>query len=833
TFNLLWIKTQSELEQLLNEEYRLYNSKPERDREQAFKVVSTIYLKYVKIFRALEECFDQIVQPQKRLLLRQLLNGVIGRILELKHELVHLDNLEISYHDEAMMELSMSPNDAELIIPQFIVRDRQQEIAYWDDQMKQACEKMEQHDFGPKEPVITPEDAIALLQKHERARQGRLRAKLMGEIRKQEANEKAKNRAEEFLTSALAASKIQSIWKGALARRKVRKLREDELAFIGMIPPKHVSTKFQTRLKQWRATRRDIQQQYQQDFENALVSTKDKVWREEALDIEENMKDDIRKWFFNGRDDQGRFPDYPSDDEGGSAAVFHPERFQALHAENETLEGHGLGGMKMKKSDSGEGKSRGDQPSKSSTSDKKAKELDDEVDGVGAGFVLRESEFVRQLRKNHRNFQDIWKDKDESKNVAQTFDEEMIKEEKRREVEDEIRINVDSNMREELDRLKIAAERDKGRKGKIAKKRKKGKKKQGKKGKKKKEKDLTPDRSTESLFEELVLNGIIKPYPIVHLKEFLGNTNMIGSTLKKIKDNLKSSIPTPGGGDIRRLIIEYCILPMSSSNLRENSPHVKSLLLAGPEGTGKSMLVHAICTELKATFFDLTATNIVGKYPGKSGLNMLLHLVIKMSRLLQPSIIFMDQAEKTFLKKVTKTDKSDPKRLKKDLPRLVRSLSAEDRVMLIGISKTPWECEQKGLLQTYQKILLLPRPDYPQRHELWREIIISKGGDIESQWERFDLSALAKISDGYTTGQIVESASQVLVPRRLLHQGVRPLQPSEFIPILAKMDPMYREEEAAYETWFAKTPLGKKWVKQMEGDEDLKKDKKKAPKKKK
>lgn len=32
-------------------------------------------------------------------------------------------------------------------------------------------------------------------------------------------------------------------------------------------------------------------------------------------------------------------------------------------------------------------------------------------------------------------------------------------------------------------------------------------KKGGKKGRKRKEKDLTPDRTTESLFEELVLNG--------------------------------------------------------------------------------------------------------------------------------------------------------------------------------------------------------------------------------------------------------------------------------------------------------------------------------------
>ena len=48
---------------------------------------------------------------------------------------------------------------------------------------------------------------------------------------------------------------------------------------------------------------------------------------------------------------------------------------------------------------------------------------------------------------------------------------------------------------------------------------------------------------------------------------------------------------------------------------------------------------------------DNQATNIVGRYPGKSGLNMLLHLVIKVSRLMQPSVIYIDQAEKTFLKK--------------------------------------------------------------------------------------------------------------------------------------------------------------------------------------
>lgn len=63
-----------------------------------------------------------------------------------------------------------------------------------------------------------------------------------------------------------------------------------------------------------------------------------------------------------------------------------------------------------------------------------------------------------------------------------------------------------------------AFEKEKGHKGKkkTSKKARRG----GKKGKKKKEKDLTPDRTTESLFEELVANGIIKKYSISNLLSY-------------------------------------------------------------------------------------------------------------------------------------------------------------------------------------------------------------------------------------------------------------------------------------------------------------------------
>lgn len=96
--------------------------------------------------------------------------------------------------------------------------------------------------------------------------------------------------------------------------------------------------------------------------------------------------------------------------------------------------------------------------------------------------------------------------------------------------------------------------------------------------------------------------------------------------------------------------------------------------IIGPSGSGKKMLVHAICNEIGGVLFDLTPANIVGKYPGKTGLIMLIHLVMKVSRLLQPAVIWMDDAEKPFVKKIPKTDKTDPKRLKKDLIKIIKGI---------------------------------------------------------------------------------------------------------------------------------------------------------------
>ena len=49
---------------------------------------------------------------------------------------------------------------------------------------------------------------------------------------------------------------------------------------------------------------------------------------------------------------------------------------------------------------------------------------------------------------------DFWETRDESNNFEQNFDSEIVKEEKRAEVVEEVRLEVDALMREELKNLK-------------------------------------------------------------------------------------------------------------------------------------------------------------------------------------------------------------------------------------------------------------------------------------------------------------------------------------------------------------------------------------------
>ena len=78
---------------------------------------------------------------------------------------------------------------------------------------------------------------------------------------------------------------------------------------------------------------------------------------------------------------------------------------------------------------------------------------------------------------------------------------------------------------------------------------------------------------------------------------------------------------------------------------------------------------------------------------------------------------------------------------------------------------------------------------------LWRRIILKTGGVIGGN---LDISSLAKVTDGYTPGHMHTAITQVLTDRRIQQLSKRPLQAVEFIAPLARIDPIYKEEEESF-----------------------------------
>ncbi|XP_044159919.1 dynein regulatory complex protein 11 isoform X1 [Bufo gargarizans] len=818
-YNKIWVEAQQDLMQLLQQEIPDAPPKPEKDRMVVAQQLGTLYVRYLQIFRNLELAYDQITHPQKKRVIRLVLDGVMGRILELKDELVELEISEFHYFDDILQDLKLGPESLEIPIPKYFIKEKIKVLKDREQILSQILERSgaKETDVVKQLKPMSLDEAVRVIQVSERARQGRLRAKFMREIHLEEKRERmAKLQGEKVLDPDLAALRIQKVWRGYIQRKKTKQQREEEMIFLGMVPPAHFNkiSMAEVIAKKTEALRSDLQEQYEADYQNALVQIRDTIRETEGLDIKETLQDQIRQWFIECRHATGKFPDFPDEEDGGSKAVFAqktPEQVAAELAAKEEAKD-------KKKKEKGK-KEKGKKKTKKEKDKAKGKKGKGKEEEEEPGWKMNPSKFLPDVSSATNTYEGVWKNRNESWNLHQTHDSELIKEDKRKEVEEEIRIQVDELMRQELQNLKLAVDRDKNKKkkGKKGGKKKKKGKKSGKR-KKKKEKDLTPDRTIDSLYEELVTERLlVKPKP-VKLSDFIGEYSYLGTTLRQADIE-----PMPSLSDVKQLLVLYGVLPLGCESVHEKAPQVKALLLAGPAGVGKKMLVNAICNETGANLFNLSPANISGKYPGKSGLQMMLHMVLKVARQLQPSVIWIEDAEKMFYKKVPKTEKQlDPKRLKKDLPKLLKSIKPEDRILVVGTSQRPFDAEIKPLTKVYKKIVLVPRPDYAARLVLWKQLISQQAESTTS----LNYSALAKITDGFTPGHMVQAVDTVLNERRIRQFSQKPLAAAEFLGSLSRQEPVYKEEEEAFKTWYSKTPLGKKRSKaKPDAEEETGKDK--------
>mmetsp|Transcript_27563 Transcript_27563/g.67781 ORF Transcript_27563/g.67781 Transcript_27563/m.67781 type:complete len:819 (-) Transcript_27563:1438-3894(-) len=794
TFDIQWRESMMELLDQLEAEH------PDEAALAPMEIseYSCIYIKYVQIFRKLEEAYDQMAHPQKRMDMKKAVEAVLGRILEIKSWLVRLNKAIDSVNfDDILVDLKLTPDVLELPIPKYFVEDRRTELEGRAKFLEALVEKYNVGMAWEEELHVPPnlgeEEAIRVLQVNERGRQGRERARLMRALKKTQALEEKMALMGGSVSPEEAATRVQALVRGFLTRRRIHAITEAELVFIGMKPPARDDA-VDPVLRELRnlERRKTVQAENIAEYDKALVTLKKKVKETEGQDMRELIQDRINEWFVENRDPAtGEYPDFPDAEDGGSKEILNPPP-----PPPEVDEAAGAPAAKGGKEEKGA-------PAKGAAGDGEEPKCPDY--------------FVKLIHGAVSDYQGDWQDIDESSNFFQKFDPDLVKKALKPVVFEEIRVEVDEEMRVLLENLKdmVAAERaaKSGKKGKKGKGKKgKGKKGKGKKGKDKKgkkgKKDPTADRSLESLYAELVSNKVIQAIPDRRIDDYVGDFNYLGATLEKA-----GIVPDASMAQVRQACTEFGILPIGASeHVHTNIPtHTKSILLYGCPKTGKTTLAHAIANAAGANFFNLSPRNIDGKYPG-SQVKMLIHMVFKVARVMQPSVIYIDEVEKVFLsdkKKLKEYGTAEPlNRIKKEFLKEVKSMAKGERVLIVGASSEPFLCvkkDQKGLMEFFQKHVHCPLPDYASLRKLWPALVKRHGGgDLTHE---FELSTLAHISEGYAPGVISLILRTLLTKRRLEKLPRFPLTCREVLNVMAKFDKVDLETEDAMRDWTCKLPV--------------------------
>ncbi|ORZ39517.1 hypothetical protein BCR44DRAFT_74550 [Catenaria anguillulae PL171] len=856
TYNDIWRDLSSEIAEQQEYESPKDPALVPKDRESALIHLSVLYAKYVRMFQKLETTHDQVVHPQKRRLLRDMLMALTGRLLELKMQMYELDatdfpNMEAVYHD-----LKLVPEDLVVSIPKCFVEERAKVLKEREQMLDTKGARPLDMENKIAFPELTLEEAILILQRNERGRQGRIRAKYMRDIRLQEDQDADMDGMHDESQIASAVQKIQRMWRGFVGRKRASLERRKESEFLGLsLLPSHKERSIaQFNIKR----RKDIQVQHEEEYQQALISIKEKIRKVEGPDMKESYQDAFRQWYMDSKREQGKFPDFPPDEEWKlpdfKFGQKPPELAGAAADANAATAGSDAKGSKSGSA----GKKKPDAAAAKGGAKKGGK---DAGKGGGAGeaeepvLINATSKYLQRLQGKQGEYIKEWKEKNEQENFAQRHDVEIIKSAKRAEVDAEIKDELFAALRDELENLKLAMEKDGKKKKKDGgKKKKKDKKAGGKKGKK--EKDLTGGRPLEELIDELIAAGLMqKPTPAR-----MRDLKCAPTLLYKEKLNAE-----PASLDVLRAITEYAVLPLGMDNVDDEVTPVppRSILLYGPTGCGKSMLCNIVANEVGAAVFNLSPKTTAGQYVGKSNVARMVYTVFKVAKLLAPAIVIVDDAEAVFCKKVPKEDTSDPKRVRKDLVKAINGLKPSDRVLVIGMSRNPFYSDAKAMSDAFHRQIYISRPNYALREVMWREWMLervfsespavqaaiaaaaasgqaavppasgatgatasnpsttnaasgSAGGEKDPRLKLFhalqtaNTSVLARLSAGMSGAMIQALIKRTLTPRRIRQLDQRSLQTMEVVHHMLQLAEPDRKVEQDFKDWTLKLPVFKK-----------------------
>lgn len=139
--------------------------------------------------------------------------------------------------------------------------------------------------------------------------------------------------------------------------------------------------------------------------------------------------------------------------------------------------------------------------------------------------------------------------------------------------------------------------------------------------------------------------------------------------------------------------------------------------------------------------------------------------------------------------------------------------------VISGITGKPWAAQAAKLKKTFERNILIPRPDYGSLYMYWRELLMPYHGIDRN----INVTNLATVTINYPFPVIKDVVSRIMTARRIIQLKYNPLRPEEVFEVFVSegLEPISDKEFNKYLKWYYKTPLGKERAALNKFEEDL------------
>jgi SpoVK/Ycf46/Vps4 family AAA+-type ATPase len=243
-----------------------------------------------------------------------------------------------------------------------------------------------------------------------------------------------------------------------------------------------------------------------------------------------------------------------------------------------------------------------------------------------------------------------------------------------------------------------------------------------------------------------------------------------------------------GYDDVKREIREYIELPLKHRDLAKKYGLrlPKGILLFGPPGCGKSLMMRALANEAKINFIYVNVSDIMSKWYGES--ESRLRELFANARKNAPCILFFDEIDTIGVKRESHTGDSVTPRLLSLMLSEIDGLQSEEGVIIVGSTNVPHLLD-KALLRAgrFDKLIYIGVPDKKSRKEIFQ--IHCKGKPIA---EDVDFDKLAEMTERFTGADIANVCQEVarLAAVEALETGTeRKITSQDFIKVIKRYKP--------------------------------------------